>query len=447
MRLGIKNEFDNVPQTAGGPGFSAGLPSTNLQNRRIKLPGRTVPAVGSCWPSDTAALRSYVGGPFTTTGRRFDLYGLLNVVPFDLSPLRFLRAFRVRHAETGTLGTDVYRAATSTAGVTNLSGGVGALAGDLFKISQATWMTATTPASTIAARFQFSGTPALKTGTGANLQRFYITVRRPPGIAAATITVELYQSGVAKSTLITAQAVSADNSTAQTFLCTWNASLLTTPSAAAGVECRVTSGTAGLQVGLVLWVAELAGLAYDPGEEAWVYPADTGIYGTGGDLPSHWIHAGASPIAPVVGHSYLMEFIMDWAPGAYFQAARAWCGQAFIPSYSMDLDYKTRVVDSSVISQSLDGTEWADVKTPWRESDVTLSNLTETEAYSGLFERLDRRKGVTGDVLFVPQPDTPAQFVNQNLYGRVSSLGTVEGTGFGAGELRFRRSFTIREAV
>ncbi len=445
-RLGIKTEFDNVPTTAGGPGFSSALPATNLQTRQVSLVGRTVAAVGTCWPSATGALRSYVGGPFTTTGRRFDLYALLNLTPYGVSPLRFMRAFRVRHAEASGLGTDVYRAASSVTGATNLSGSVATLAGDLFKISQATWMTATTPASTIAGRFQFAGTPNLKTGAG--LQKFYVTVRRPPGIGAATITVELYQSGVAKSTLIAAQAVTADNTTSQTFCASWNASLLTTPSAASGVECRVTSGTAGLQVGLVMWVAELAGLSYDPGEEAWSYPADTSFYGTGGDLPFHWVHAASAPIAPTGTHSYILEFVMDWAEGATFEAGRAWCGEAFIPTYSWDLDFKMRTVDPSIISQALSGSEWMDVRTPWREADVALSNLTEAQAYTGIFERLDRRKGNTGDVLFVPQPDTPSQFVNQNLYGRVSALGNVECTGFSAdGQLRFRRSLTIREAV
>jgi len=144
---------------------------------------------------------------------------------------------------------------------TNLVGALSAIQDDPSS-PDATWLTASSTITASVLRVSFPSPTIGTLNTGAGLQTFKAWVRKNGGTGSPTATLELWESGVLKATVLAATSVT--SATGQMLTGTWDASLLTAVSGV-NVECRITGTVGGsggqratIEVGAVRWVASEA---------------------------------------------------------------------------------------------------------------------------------------------------------------------------------------------
>lgn len=106
----------------------------------------------------------------------------------------------------------------------------------------------------------------------------------------------------------------------------------------------------------------------------------------------------------------------------FLQVGRAWCGPIYQPSLNMDLDWTIGFEDPSEISRGLGGELNVDERPRYRVATCTLGHIPEDEAMFYLFDYMDRRKGISGDMIFIPQPNKPDLYIHEAIYGRQRTL-------------------------
>ncbi len=144
---------------------------------------------------------------------------------------------------------------------TNLIGAVSAIQDDP-TAPDATWLTATSNSAASILRVS-TPTPAATPIVGAGLQTFRAWLRKKGGTGTPTATLELWESGSLKSTVLAATNIT--STTGQLISGTWNASSLTTASGV-NAEIRITGTVGGsggqvatIEVGAVDWVSTETG--------------------------------------------------------------------------------------------------------------------------------------------------------------------------------------------
>lgn len=141
---------------------------------------------------------------------------------------------------------------------------------------------------------------------------------------------------------------------------------------------------------------------------------------------------------------YLWVMVSDQSnPDGYLQAGRLVAGPAYTPSRAMLYGWSIGFEDPSVVSKSRGGQTWIDVQEKFRVLRFTLGNLTEDEVFSNIFDHLLRRKGVSGDVLVIPQRDRSDQYHNQAIYGRMRVLDPITNPFYAS----FDTSFEVEELI
>src|SRR5204863_465713 len=93
---------------------------------------------------------------------------------------------------------------------------------------------------------------------------------------------------------------------------------------------------------------------------------------------------------------------------------------------------------SSLTSLSTTQTE---VRPMRRTLDGQVRYLSQSQAYDDIFDKVDRRLGITGDLLAFPDAADSAQFSNQAIYGRLAELGPIEHQGWAGGAHKYQRRF------
>lgn len=136
-----------------------------------------------------------------------------------------------------------------------------------------------------------------------------------------------------------------------------------------------------------------------------------------------------------------LEIDMQAAP--YVEIGRLWLGQSWRPMRNMDRD-RLQYEDLSETQQSLGGVQFFDVRPKRRVYSFSLPNLTEEEGYGDALD-LQRRVGITGDVIVLPDADDTVRGHKRNFYGRLRQLDALERAGqrFGLAST----SYTIEELL
>lgn len=127
----------------------------------------------------------------------------------------------------------------------------------------------------------------------------------------------------------------------------------------------------------------------------------------------------------------------------YLQAGRLVAGPSYVPSRNMLYGWSIGFEDPSEVSKSRGGQTWIDVHEKFRVLRFALANLNEDEAMINVFDHLMRRKGVSGDVLVIPQSERPDQYHNQAIYGRLRSLDPITNPFFES----FEANFEVEELI
>lgn len=126
---------------------------------------------------------------------------------------------------------------------------------------------------------------------------------------------------------------------------------------------------------------------------------------------------------------YLRVDLSDSANGdGYLQAGRLMSGQSYQPTVNYANGVQFQFVDESRVTKSRGGQTFIDTVQKYRTITFDLNHLPQDEAFGSIFNNLDRLKGISGDVLVIPQPDEPSTYLTQNIYGRISAIGPIRNT-------------------
>lgn len=121
---------------------------------------------------------------------------------------------------------------------------------------------------------------------------------------------------------------------------------------------------------------------------------------------------------------YLRIDVSDVAnPAGYFEAGRCYAGPKYQPTKNIGFGWEIGYDDPSEIDYSLGGQDWPNEKPRRKVAKISFEFLDQTESYLNLFEFIDRRKGIVGDILFIPQPDRTDLYFYEVIYGRMRELG------------------------
>lgn len=112
-------------------------------------------------------------------------------------------------------------------------------------------------------------------------------------------------------------------------------------------------------------------------------------------------------------------------PAGYIQAGRFWAGPSWQPSQNIQFGWEIGWVDSSQVQYSLGGQAYIDQRAKRRIMKFSLMHLNAAEIYSNAFDFIDRRKGIAGDLLIIPQPDNPELYIHEVVYGRMQTLNPI----------------------
>lgn len=109
----------------------------------------------------------------------------------------------------------------------------------------------------------------------------------------------------------------------------------------------------------------------------------------------------------------------------YLQAGRLIAGPAYQPSINYANGVEFEFIDESRVTKSRGGQTFVDEVERFRRMRFDLIQLPENEIFGNVFNSLDRIKGISKDVLVIPQPSEPTTWITQNIYGRISATAPI----------------------
>ena len=173
-----------------------------------------------------------------------------------------------------------------------------------------------------------------------------------------------------------------------------------------------------------------------------------GIFQWGGLLPeevAETITLSAYHLLPqqTVARYVRIDLADPANPAGYLQAGRLLVGPYYRPSRHFLYGWSMGYEDPSEVSKSRGGQTWVDVQERYRVLRFSVANLNEREAFDNIFDHLLRRRGVSGDVLVIPQSDKPELFHHQAVYGRLRTLEPIANPFFES----FETSFEVEELI
>ncbi len=463
MILTLPNSADLGLVTAGSA--TSGYPATNLQLREPAVPWRSAtgdilpnviggPAGSSTylgnfpgyWPS-TRYVQYSAPSPFVNIGGvNYDHQVLVVALANDTSrPIsgnalglpNTQRYWRVRAYTSGlyTLAQITRPAISSTSALTNLTFG-GLASNDIWLGAPDHWLTATVPGSPTQVTINFAASQtdggSLPYKVGANLQTFLVYVAAATGLP--TMSIDLMQGGTFVANLASGISVGASGAL---YAVQWNASLLSGLSAQ-NVGLRITSSGAGINVANAQFCAEHNGYTYDSGALQVGYPLWAALQTT---RSFNLAVVLPSPITLVGWGQFATVLVDNWSNvDTYCQAGRLIVANGFQPTINMDYGWSITWVPTSIITRAVGGQIAADVRPSYRLGEFPCNSLQQSEAYDQLFN-LQGYNGVTGDMLWIPDPANTGQYYNWVLYGRLQDLSPVINPRF----IRFTSTFKFEE--
>jgi hypothetical protein len=126
-----------------------------------------------------------------------------------------------------------------------------------------------------------------------------------------------------------------------------------------------------------------------------------------------------------VNARYLTISIDDTAnPAGYVQIGRLFAGGGFQPKYDADYGLQDSWVDGTVITETDSGHALADVKRRRRAVSFVLGVVTQTDA--DVIHEIQRRQGIWGEVLYLPDPSDQVLCQRYGMLGRLAELSPID---------------------
>lgn len=109
----------------------------------------------------------------------------------------------------------------------------------------------------------------------------------------------------------------------------------------------------------------------------------------------------------------------------YVQAGRLFIGDAWQPLVNMSYGVGLGWESPTEVQQAISGAEYFDERTPYRVVKFETAVMTEADAFDNASEIM-RRMGLSGEVLFVWDPDDTTQALRRSFLGRLRQLSPIE---------------------
>lgn len=129
---------------------------------------------------------------------------------------------------------------------------------------------------------------------------------------------------------------------------------------------------------------------------------------------------------PTVARYFRIDIVDGDNADGYIEIGRMVCGPAYRPSTNYAFGAEFEFVDESRVVKSRGGQTFIDEVERFRRVTFELLNIPEAEIFSNVFNNIDRQRGIAKDILVIPQPDDPATYITQNIYGRLVSTSPIQ---------------------
>ncbi len=188
------------------------------------------------------------------------------------------------------------------------------------------------------------------------------------------------------------------------------------------------------QTGTIRWrlsaVSDFSTTVYDSGTiDAWPIVEEFGtlpwgVFQWGGrlnpEVAAEYTISSFDVLTSAVQAQYLRIDISDASNAdGYLQAGRLIAGPSYRPSVNYANGVQFEFVDESRITKSRGGQTFVDEVERYRVMRFELINLPENEMFGNVFNSIDRLRGVSKDILVIPQPAKSSTWITQNIYGRI----------------------------
>ena len=188
------------------------------------------------------------------------------------------------------------------------------------------------------------------------------------------------------------------------------------------------------QTGTIRWrlstVSNFSTTVYDSGTiDAWPIVEEFGtlpwgVFQWGGrlnpEVAAEYTISSFDVLTTAVQARYLRIDISDSLNAdGYLQAGRLIAGPSYRPSVNYANGVQFEFVDESRITKSRGGQTFVDEVERYRVMRFELINLPENEMFGNVFNSIDRLRGVSKDILVIPQPAKSSTWITQNIYGRI----------------------------
>lgn len=129
-------------------------------------------------------------------------------------------------------------------------------------------------------------------------------------------------------------------------------------------------------------------------------------------------------------------------PAGYVEIGRLFLSEAWVPTLNMSYGASLGYTSRTEVEEAWDGTEYFDVKAPYRVAQFRLENLSQQEA---MFRALDMQRvaSIDKEVLFVWDPDDTQHLIRRSFLGRLRELSPLEQPYYEA----HQTSFVVKELL
>lgn len=120
----------------------------------------------------------------------------------------------------------------------------------------------------------------------------------------------------------------------------------------------------------------------------------------------------------------VIDIMDDDNDDSFIQMGRLFLSEVFQPDYNISYGVQWNLSDPTLIDESLDGTEFFEVRPQVREVTMAFDFLSEQEAFSRMF-RMRRDVGVSGEILFFHQINIDSRYPQRTMLARASQADPV----------------------
>lgn len=140
--------------------------------------------------------------------------------------------------------------------------------------------------------------------------------------------------------------------------------------------------------------------------------------------------------ANTLSRYWRVEFDDQANSAGYVQLGRVFIGPVWQPTRNMSFGNSLAVETDTAVQAAYSGSEFFDVKTPFRVVRFSLDWMDEDEALGTGFELL-RRAGIDQEVLWIHDPSDTVHAIRRRFLGRFRQLSPIENPYVNVGKLAF----------